>query len=125
MAYASYKYGNLFASNVCCSSISYNCALTDGNIFIFNYNGWSRRRNYVNMKVLPNGSTNGKKHGIKQAGIGTNCSHEVAVVNEMRRDKVSSEEVMSVLKSIAEPNAALSYFKSVAQLPNFVHTTEA
>ncbi|KAI9107153.1 hypothetical protein K1719_021762 [Acacia pycnantha] len=64
------------------------------------------------MKVLPNGSTNGKKHGIKQAGIGTNCSHEVAVVNEMRRDKVSSEEVMSVLKSIAEPNAALSYFKA-------------
>ncbi|XP_054791357.1 pentatricopeptide repeat-containing protein At4g31850, chloroplastic-like [Prosopis cineraria] len=47
------------------------------------------------------------------------------MVNEKRREKVSSEEVMSVLKSMSEPNSALSYFNSVAQLPNFVHTTEA
>ena len=37
---------------------------------------------------------------------------------------MSSEEVSRVLKSISDPKSAFSYFKSVAEFPNVVHTTE-
>ncbi|KAK9280535.1 hypothetical protein L1049_014227 [Liquidambar formosana] len=37
---------------------------------------------------------------------------------------ISSKEVFGVLKSISDPNRAFSFFKSFAELPNVVHTTE-
>jgi pentatricopeptide repeat protein len=84
------------------------------------------------MKTFSNGSLlNWKKRGKKQVGhraFRTRCTHDndlVVVNDKKRKTSVSSEEVMSVLKSISDSSSAFSYFKLVSDVPNFVHTTDA
>ncbi|XP_060184006.1 pentatricopeptide repeat-containing protein At4g31850, chloroplastic isoform X3 [Lycium barbarum] len=52
------------------------------------------------------------------------CSNEVLLVNGKPRNGVSADEVLRDLKSFSDPNEALALFKSVANMPRVVHTTE-
>lgn len=118
----------LCSSTICSSSLSSCCAFSGTNVYVMSNNGFFGETPFFKMKSFPNGSSViWKKHGKRQLGLRvfeTRCAHEVVVVNGKSKSSVSSEEVIGALKSISDPNSALSYFKMVSQLPNIVHTPE-
>ncbi|KAJ0090780.1 hypothetical protein Patl1_12593 [Pistacia atlantica] len=117
-------------SSTCRSSISYNSfAFTYGRLSGLNHeNGSLGGPKVRNLKILPCGSmVNWKKHKKKQVGFCgyvTKSLNQVTVVKGKPRNRLNSEEVIGELKSFSDLNSALSYFKSLAELPYVVHTTE-
>ncbi|KAF2289431.1 hypothetical protein GH714_036143 [Hevea brasiliensis] len=53
-----------------------------------------------------------------------NGDRELLVVKRKPKHALSSEDVIAVLNSILDPSDAFAYFKTVAELPFVVHTTE-
>ncbi|GMQ02815.1 hypothetical protein CsSME_00048873 [Camellia sinensis var. sinensis] len=100
-------------SSIYCSNVNYT-ALTGNN------------RQYHSKC---NGSmVNWKKHRRKMVGLCgfvMKSSHGLMAVSGKPNGGMSSEEAIGVLKSISsDPEEAFSFFKSVAQLRNVVHTAE-
>src|SRR5262249_46262286 len=116
------------SSSICCTSVNYNGAFTEhGRFSALSYNNGSGTK-VGNLKFLSCGSMaywkKRKKKRLGFCGVAIKSQHELVAVKGKLKNGLSSEEVMRVLKSILDPSHAFSYFKSVAELPSVVHTTE-
>ncbi|KAJ6383078.1 hypothetical protein OIU77_031492 [Salix suchowensis] len=116
----------LSSSSMCCSCINYSIAFR---LSGFRHkNGPLGGEKFGTLRVFPcESNVNWKKNKKKQVafcGFALKSQNEELVVNGKPRKWLSSDEVLGVLHSISDPIHALLYFKSVAELPNVVHTTE-
>ncbi|KAK1394776.1 Pentatricopeptide repeat-containing protein, chloroplastic [Heracleum sosnowskyi] len=110
----------LCSSSFCCSNFKH---LQYGNFYSSRFD---KGRNFECVKVLPFG-LNWKKHRKKivgKCGVSIKSLNFSEWVNGISKKKISSEEIILVLKSIQDLDEAFSVFLSVAELPKVVHTTE-
>lgn len=114
-------------SRICCSHV--NCtAVNDSKQSISKTTGLIGGTTLGYQKFVPCGSVvNWKKHTREKVGFCgfvMKSSLGVKVGNITNGNALSSEEVIRVLKSISDPDEGFAFFKSVAELPYVVHTTD-